>query len=490
MNYNMKRAILANVGFVWAFAIILSITAFINGGTAYGIRAVILTAASASIGTLISRLPINMILRGEVLIFIPFLAAIGMSAVNGGLSRMFNIYFLALIMQALYFNIKLMLSFGIFSSTLLTVLYVVNSEFLLEPGLGLGDFIPRISAYICAFLVLTLLSKWGQETIVEAKSESAQSKEAFNQLQTVFDKINQTSTQMDHSALNASDQMGQCLASSVEINDAIGALSKRIDYTSENLIAAKNSVQLSGVKVKETFALMHELKQLFATVTDNVSDSGQALSKMDDQMAVMNQAITQSFETINSLSTKMDAIYSFLDGIAAISNQTNLLALNASIEAARAGEHGKGFAVVAQEIRKLSEESGQFAEGIRKITAEFIDSTREAVTQSTLGQEAMAHGHDSMSTLSANYDNMKASFHVVDTALASEAKLIEAIYNQFEFIETVIEEASDTLLSNTVKFQEIGAITLEQMSAAETINDDVKSITHLSSELTALAKRA
>ena len=73
----------------------------------------------------------------------------------------------------------------------------------------------------------------------------------------------------------------------------------------------------------------------------------------------------------------------------------------------------------------------------------------------------MAHGHDSMSKLSTNYDNMKASFHVVNTALASEAKLIEAIYNQFEFIETVIEEASDTLLSNTEKFQEIGTITQE-----------------------------
>lgn len=32
MEYNMNRAIRANVGFVWAFSLILSLTAFINGG--------------------------------------------------------------------------------------------------------------------------------------------------------------------------------------------------------------------------------------------------------------------------------------------------------------------------------------------------------------------------------------------------------------------------------------------------------------------------
>ncbi len=226
----------------------------------------------------------NQIVKAEIIVILPLLGSIAMSVVNGGLARMFNIYFLALIMQALYFNVKMMSGFGGITGLLFIVLYMIKPTFLLESGLGFGDFIPRMGAYLCAVVVLTLLTKWGQETLRDATEEGKKSHEAFEQLQVVFDKINQTSLQVDNNAMRASTRMNQCLNSSVEINQSVTELSKRIDFTSDNLKSARESVENSGQHVKDTFELMNTIESLFTNVNKEVDDSGNAVSHMRIQM--------------------------------------------------------------------------------------------------------------------------------------------------------------------------------------------------------------
>ena len=67
--------------------------------------------------------------------------------------------------------------------------------------------------------------------------------------------------------------------------------------------------------------------------------------------------------------------------ISAIAGQTNLLALNASIEAARAGEVGRGFAVVAEEIKQLSNTTGNEIDKVNELVARVTDSVKKTSVQ-------------------------------------------------------------------------------------------------------------
>lgn len=82
-----------------------------------------------------------------------------------------------------------------------------------------------------------------------------------------------------------------------------------------------------------------------------------------EQMSTKSNEVVES---LNTLSLKITAIRKLLDEVDGISEQTNLLALNAAIEAARAGDVGRGFSVVADEVRTLSQRSGEFSRLIRQ----------------------------------------------------------------------------------------------------------------------------
>merc|ERR1711879_1050708 len=128
-----------------------------------------------------------------------------------------------------------------------------------------------------------------------------------------------------------------------------------------------------------------------------------------------------------------------------ISEQTNLLALNASIEAARAGEHGRGFAIVAEEIRKLSEETSNLAQGIRSITEHFIDETETALEHASSGSDAIQMGQAHMVTLENGFNRMNINFSDAGKALLKQSENITAIHQQFDQVEEQFKHANQIL---------------------------------------------
>lgn len=126
-------------------------------------------------------------------------------------------------------------------------------------------------------------------------------------------------------------------------------------------------------------------------ISSKLDDMDTALSEISSRVS-STAGLAQSAETdannatevVHQLNQSSESIGKVVTVIQRLSEQTNLLALNATIEAARAGESGRGFAVVANEVKLLSNQTGEATEDIR-ISIEKIQSDISTVVQAIRG---------------------------------------------------------------------------------------------------------
>ena len=152
--------------------------------------------------------------------------------------------------------------------------------------------------------------------------------------------------------------------------EALSSASAELSATAQGLSQGTSE---QAASVEETTA---GLEQMSASITQNAENSRAteqtALNAAKDAEE-SGVAVRQTVGVMNTIAGKISIIED-------IAYQTNLLALNAAIEAARAGEAGRGFAVVANEVRVLSDRTGQFSRSIREDMGKIEQSVRSAET--------------------------------------------------------------------------------------------------------------
>ena len=133
------------------------------------------------------------------------------------------------------------------------------------------------------------------------------------------------------------------------------------------------------LKVEQaTASMFSSLQQTNASIEEIAANSQKLLCSMNN--------IVDSAESTGEKIKETDGILNIITGI---SSQSNLLALNA----ARAGEAGRGFSVVADEMRKLSQISGESAKKISKLLLEMrgaIDEVIKEINSTKLMAESQA----------------------------------------------------------------------------------------------------
>lgn len=244
------------------------------------------------------------------------------------------------------------------------------------------------------------------------------------------------------------------------------------------------------------------------TATQNVSDMGEVIQKIVDQINSLNetssdmrQAGLHASEILNELSLSNDQtveavmkvahnveatdesvkrISEAVDLISSVASQTNLLSLNASIEAARAGEAGKGFAVVASEIQKLSIESNSSAQTISDIITGLASDSKQSMEMMEEVKQRLKEQQEKM-------DETKKKFEDVNIGIKATKEGTDTINIAATECDQSRSQVIDIIQNLSAVSEENAASTEETNASMEELSATISILANSSEELKELA---
>ena len=366
----------------------------------------------------------------------------------------------AVITKQIARNVIIVIALGLVMLIVVTVMTAVSVRKGLAPMETMKKFVKEkvIGTQIChkqkneieeiRYLIQEMEDKF-IGVIRQTKAESDNIHERMqgtnNKVVSINENIMEIGAAMEETGANIDSQT----ANITMINEACGS-------AAQSIIHLADEAQEMAANAKEVACRVESMAK---ELLEDKESATQVAAESKERM----QKAMQGAEVIGEIANVSSAIQE-------IAAQTNLLALNASIEAARAGEAGKGFAVVAEEIKKLSEDTGEEISKVNDLTAKVFESVKALFRESNAVLEFIN------GTVMSDYNKLET--------LVTEYQKDTGYYNQAsESIGASAESVRDSVDSINEMIDSISMAQKELSDAATSVNENLQKITYSSENM-------
>lgn len=281
------------------------------------------------------------------------------------------------------------------------------------------------------------------------------------------ERLNRTSESTTQAAASMSGSVAQ-------IEDTANRQQSGTTQAAQDVEATKQAIDEMLVQIEGINRISRDMENMSKESADILRELEESSKKAQDTVLdIRNQT-----DTTNESVKQIKSVTEYITNIA---EETNLLALNASIEAARAGDAGRGFAVVAQQIQKLAEESNHSAAQIGENIKDLVEKTEENLAAMDLIGEVLKSQEDKVSRTKDIFGELDRSINMVTDKESNMQQNIKAMNRAKDNMSDVIAELAQSSVTNVNTAQ----VTAE---AAGQMQEEIKGITELGSDLTGLAE--
>ena len=268
--------------------------------------------------------------------------------------------------------------------------------------------------------------------------------------------------------VHSADETGQLLGALRDMTASLSAIVGNVrqgtnaihtaatEIASGNMDLSSRTEQQAG-SLEETASSMEELTSTVRQNADNARQANQLAASASEVATRGGAVVAQVVDKMGAINESAYKIVEIITVIDSIAFQTNILALNAAVEAARAGEQGRGFAVVASEVRTLAQRAASAAKEIK----DLIDNS-------------VAH--------------VEEGSRLVDLAGGTMQEVVNSVQRVTDVISEIssasseqtagIEQINEAVVQMDAVTQQNAALVEQAAAAADSLQDQAKSLAH------------